>query len=90
MINSGKSTRYSIGSVNSAEFFVTIVQVFTFTIFLNISNYWEIILGLAIGGMIAAPLAAVLCKKIPEKKLLILVGLLIIVTNIRSIILYFI
>lgn len=89
MLASGHPPRYIIGSVNSAEFFVTIVQTLTFTIFLNIGDYWQVILGLAVGGVIAAPLAAMLCSKIPAKKLMIIVGILIIVLNLRSLILLF-
>lgn len=87
MVASGHPPRYTIGSVNTAEFFVTIIQALTFTIFLGIGEYWKYILGLALGGVMAAPLAAYTCAKISNKKLLIIVGCLIIALNIRSIIL---
>lgn len=87
MVASGHPPRYTIGSVNTAEFFVTIIQALTFTIFLGIGEYWKYIMGLALGGVIAAPLAAYTCAKISNKKLLIIVGCLIITLNIRSIIL---
>jgi hypothetical protein len=87
MVASGHPPRYTIGSVNTAEFFVTIVQTLTFTVFLGIGKYWHYILGLAIGGVLAAPLAAYLCRKIPEKKLLLIVGALIIALNVRNIVL---
>ena len=90
MVASGHPPRYTIGSVNTAEFFVTLVQVLTFTIFLGIGQYWQYILGLAIGGVLAAPLAAYVCAKISDKKLLLIVGCLIIVLNIRNIVLLFI
>ncbi|MBP8640582.1 MAG: sulfite exporter TauE/SafE family protein [Oscillospiraceae bacterium] len=89
MMASGHPPRYTIGSVNTAEFFVTLVQVLTFTIFLGIGDYWQYIVGLAIGGVIAAPLAAYVCKKIPEKKMLLIVGILIIILNVRNIVLLF-
>ncbi len=89
MVASGHPPRYTIGSVNTAEFFVTIVQTLTFTMFLSIGDYWRVILGLAVGGVIAAPLAAWLCKKIPEKNMMIVVGVLIILLNVRSIIMLF-
>jgi uncharacterized membrane protein YfcA len=44
-----------------------------------------VILGLLIGGGIAAPLAARMTKKLPLKSLMILVGVLIIVLSIRTI-----
>lgn len=90
MVASGHPPRYTIGSVNTAEFFVTVVQSLTFTIFLGIGDYWQVILGLAIGGVIAAPLAAVMCKKVSEKKMMIAVGVLIILLNVRSIVMLFI
>ncbi|HWR12084.1 MAG TPA: sulfite exporter TauE/SafE family protein [Rectinemataceae bacterium] len=89
MVASGHPPRFAIGSVNTAEFFVTIVQTLTFTVFLGIGNYWQYILGLAIGGVLAAPLAAYVCRKVPEKKLMLIVGALIIVLNLRSIVLLF-
>jgi hypothetical protein len=56
---------------------------------LNFFEYWQIILGLLIGGGIAAPIAAVAAKKIPIKALMIFVGLLIIALSIRTIYLNF-
>lgn len=90
MVASGHPPRYAIGSVNTAEFFVTLVQTLTFTVFLGIGQYWQYILGLAVGGVLAAPLAARICAKISDKKLLIIVGILIILLNIRSIVLLFV
>jgi len=87
MVASGHPPRYTIGSVNTAEFFVTIAQTLTFTLFLGIGAYWRYIVGLAVGGVLAAPLAAYLCKRLPEKKLMVLVGALIIVLNMRAVIL---
>lgn len=89
MAASGHPPRYVIGSVNTAEFFVTLVQTLTFTVFLGIGQYWQYIVGLAIGGVIAAPLAAYVCKKVPEKKLLVVIGILIVVLNMRNLVLLF-
>lgn len=86
MVASGHPPRYTIGSVNTVEFFVTIVQTLTFSIFISVSDYWQIILGLAVGGVIAAPLAAFLCKRIPAKKVMVAVGILIVLLNTRSLI----
>lgn len=89
MVASGHPPRYTIGSVNMAEFFVTFVQTLTFSIFISIADYWQIILGLAIGGVIAAPLAAIICKRVAAKKIMLAVGILIAALNIRSLILLF-
>jgi len=86
MVASGHPPRYTIGSVNTAEFFITIVQTLTFTMFLGIGQYWQYITGLAIGGVLAAPLAAYICSRVSDRKLMLIVGVLIIVLNIKSII----
>lgn len=90
MVASGHPPRYTIGSVNTAEFFVTIVQTLTFTLFIGIGQYWQYIAGLAIGGILAAPLAALVCAKLSDKKLLLIVGSLIILLNVRNIFMLFI
>ena len=90
MVASGHPQRYTIGSVNTAEFFVTIVQTLTFAVFLGVGEYLDVILGLALGGVIAAPLAAILCKKLPEKKLMFAVGLLVVVLNVKNLVALFI
>ena len=46
-------------------------------------NY-QTILGLVIGGVCAAPLAAWICRKIPVRPLLAIVGILIIALNLYS------
>lgn len=87
LVAQGKYPRMTIGSVNFSEFFVALAQSVVFVLTLNFSNYWEIIVGLLIGGAIAAPLAARLTKNLPVKALMILVGLLIIVLSIRTLVL---
>jgi uncharacterized membrane protein YfcA len=86
LVANGNTPRYAIGTVNSAEFFVTVAQSITFiaTIGLLILDHWEKIAGLMIGGVIAAPLAAYLCKRIPTRTLMLSVGLLISLLSIRT------
>lgn len=81
LIARGNTPSKAIGTVNSAEFFVTLAQSATFVTLIGMSN-WKIILGLIIGGIIAAPISAYLCKRVNQKILMVLVGLLIIFTNI--------
>ena len=85
LVARGKNPRLTIGSVNFSEFFVTFAQSVIFVITLSFSQYWQIILGLLIGGAIAAPLAARVTKSLPVKGLMILVGTLIILLSIRTI-----
>ena len=84
LIAGGRSPRYAIGSVNLAEFFIALASSITFFTMIGI-DFWQIIAGLVIGGVIAAPIAANLSKKIPVKYLMILVGILVILVSIRTI-----
>ena len=85
LVARGKFARTTIGSVNFSEFFVTLSQSVVFVLTLSFSEYWQIILGLLIGGGIAAPLAARMTKRLPLKTLMIMVGVLIILLSIRTI-----
>jgi uncharacterized membrane protein YfcA len=87
LVARGKNARLTIGSVNFSEFFVTFAESLTFLLTLSFVGYWHIILGLLIGGAIAAPLAASVTRKLPVKALMFMVGLLIIALSIRTIIL---
>ncbi|MCU0321847.1 MAG: ABC transporter permease, partial [Chitinophagaceae bacterium] len=70
------------------EFFVTLSSAFTFFILLGVSH-WQTILGLILGGLIAAPIAARLVGKIPQKTSFILIGILVIIWSIRLILKFF-
>jgi uncharacterized membrane protein YfcA len=85
LVARGKFPRTTIGSVNFSEFFVTLAQSIVFVFTLNFAEYWQIILGLLIGGGIAAPLAARMTRQLPVKTLMIMVGVLIIILSIRTI-----
>lgn len=85
LVARGKFPRTTIGSVNFSEFFVTFAQSVVFVFTLNFTEYWQIILGLLIGGAVAAPLAARMTNKLPVKTLMIMVGVLIILLSIRTI-----
>ena len=74
--------RKTIGSVNTAEFFVTLAESITFFVTLgSLRDYLPSVLGLIIGGVIAAPFAALLCRKLPVRPLLGIVGLTIMGIN---------
>jgi uncharacterized membrane protein YfcA len=83
----GHDPRKTVGSVNAAEFFVTVAESVTFILAIGTTLFqnWQLILGLLIGGVVAAPLAAYICKKIPVRVLLVLVGVLIIGLSVRTI-----
>lgn len=85
LLGQGTTPRYAIGSVNLAEFFVTLTisVTFFFTIGLGL---WPIITGLVIGGVIAAPFAALAAKHVPAKALMLVVGCVVIVLSLNTII----
>ena len=84
LIARGNNPRFTIGSVNFSEFFITFSQSVIFVFTLQFGLYWKVILGLLIGGAVAAPLAAVVTKKLPVRPLMLLVGVLIILLSIRT------
>lgn len=82
LLASGHDTRKTIGTVNTVEFFVTIAETTTFVAMMHdFRSYSTIILGLIAGGIVAAPLAALLCKKIPVKVMLGSIGVLVVSLN---------
>ncbi len=85
LISKRKSTRYVIGSVCLAEFFVVFASATTFFILLKHIPLFDV-LGLILGGVVAAPIAARLVGKIPVKKVLIGVGLLVILTSTNTLV----
>lgn len=84
LLSKGKTPRYIIGSVNLAEFFIAIASALTFGIMVGIDS-WKPIIGLIIGGAIAAPFAALFASKINAKTMMGIVGVLIIVLSLRTI-----
>ncbi len=83
LIDKGKSPREVIGTVNTAEFFITFASTGIFIFLVGVDS-WKIILGLITGGVVAAPIGAYLIKFIQPKTLLRMVGILIIVTNLYN------
>jgi len=78
----GRSPKYTIGSVSLTEFFVTLASALTFFVTVGVSH-WNIVLGLLIGGAIAAPFAARLAGKLPRKTMMIAVGIMVMIWCIR-------
>lgn len=82
----GASPRHVIGSVNTAEFFLTVAVSATFIFSLGLEAFTVATTGLLIGGVMAAPLGALLAKRVPAKQLLIIVGIVLTVTSAYSVI----
>jgi len=85
LLAGGRHLRYAVGSAHLAKFFVAVVSTVTFFFMIGLSH-WQVIIGLVIGGMIAAPFSIYLSNKIPIKKGLLLVGILIISISIRTLV----
>ncbi|KAF1685747.1 hypothetical protein B1992_11180 [Pseudoxanthomonas broegbernensis] len=84
LLAGGGQARTVIGSVNAAEFVVTLAVSVTF--FLSIGlQHLQIVLGLLVGGMIAAPVAAVLVKRVREQWVLVAVGSLVLCISLYQI-----
>jgi hypothetical protein len=82
LISKGRTPRYVIGSVSITEFFVTLASALTFFTFLGISH-WQVIVGLIIGGVVAAPIAVRLAGRLPLKTMLIAVGTMVVLWSVR-------
>jgi uncharacterized membrane protein YfcA len=83
LLGNGRNPRYTIGSVNAAEFAVAFASGVTFMLFGGIQG-WQVIIGLILGGVIAAPIAAILVNKIKRKPMMILVGILIVILSLKT------
>ncbi|MBC6610176.1 sulfite exporter TauE/SafE family protein [Hymenobacter sp. BT507] len=77
LIANGRTPQYVIGSVSLTEFFVTFASALTFFATLGVTH-WQIVLGLIVGGVTAAPFAARLAGRIPVRGMFIGVGLMVI------------
>ncbi|MCU0438083.1 MAG: TSUP family transporter [Raineya sp.] len=82
LLSRGRKSKFVVGTVSLSEFFVTLSASIVFFSVLGVSH-WYIVLGLIVGGAIAAPLAARLAGKLPQKVALLLVATLVIVFSVR-------
>lgn len=83
LLSKGKIPRYAIGTGNFVEFFVSLASASTFLFFVKELSLAPV-LGLILGGVVAAPFAAYICKLIKPKYLMVGVGILIIFLSIRT------
>ena len=77
LIANGRTPNYVIGTVSLVEFFVTFASALTFFSILGFSH-WQIVLGLIVGGVTAAPLAARLAGRLPIRWMFAGVGSMVI------------
>ena len=76
LIGSGHAPRKVIGSVNAAEFFITVAVATTFFIELATAHV-EHIAALIIGGLLAAPFAGYIVRYVQPRALMAAVGVLV-------------
>ena len=74
LVATGDNPRRSVGSANLAEFFITIAVSVTFLTQLDLERYGKPVIGLIIGGALAAPLAGYLLRVLPTRTAMVLVG----------------
>ncbi len=85
LIRQGNTPSTVIGTVNTAEFFVTYFTAGILIYFTGIQS-WQIILGLIVGGTLAAPVGAYIAKSLPTKTMMIAVGILIMLISAYSLV----
>jgi uncharacterized protein len=76
LLAGGGKARTTIGTVSAAEFVITLAVSLTFFLSIGIQHL-EIVLGLLIGGALAAPFAAYLVKHVSERRILTIVGVVV-------------
>lgn len=77
----GAEPRRTIGTVNTAEFLVTVSASITFILSMGLQAFSAATLGLLIGGVAAAPIAAAVARRARAKVLLVLVGIVLTITS---------
>ncbi len=77
----GAEPRKVIGTVNTAEFFLTVAISAAFIANIGFADVAGATLGLLIGGVLAAPFGAWAAKHIPPRGLMIMVGVVLTITS---------
>jgi uncharacterized membrane protein YfcA len=77
LVGSGHAPRHTVGSVNTAEFFVTVASATTFFVELGASPLQHLV-PLVLGGLLAAPLGGWAVQRISARLLMTAVGILIV------------
>lgn len=81
----GASPRTTIGTVNASEFFLTATISATFIATIGFAAFTIATAGILIGGLIAAPLGALLAKRVPARPLMAMIGIILSITSAYSV-----
>lgn len=88
LLAKGRKSKYVVGTVSLAEFFVTLTASLVFFTSLGV-KYGYIVVGLIVGGMLAAPIAARFAGKLPQKAAILAVAVLVMISSLRVFIKFF-
>jgi uncharacterized membrane protein YfcA len=81
----GAPPRQVIGTVSASEFFLTVTISATFLATLGLEAFTQATIGLLIGGVLAAPLGALVAKRVRPRPLILMVGVVLIATSLFGI-----
>ena len=82
LLNRAVHPRFAIGSVNTAEVAVASASAFTLIGSLGVAGIdFRVLLAMLAGGVVAAPLAALVIRYVPTRPMGIAVAMLLLVTN---------
>jgi len=73
----GATPRTTVGTVNTAEFFLTVTISATFIATIGLEAFSMAVVGLLIGGVLAAPFGAIVAKRLAADRMLVLVGIVL-------------
>ncbi len=80
----GTDPRKTVGTVNTAEFFLTTSISVTFILTIGLEAFTIVTGGLLIGGLVAAPFGAMIAKRIEVRSLMLMVGVVLTATSLFS------
>ena len=80
----GTDPRKTVGTVNTAEFFLTTRISIMPSMTIGLEAFTLVTGGLLVGGLIAAPFGAVIAKRIQPKSLMLMVGTVLTATSLFS------
>ena len=86
LIARGVPPRYAIGTANAAEFFVTLTISITFLFTFDWRRF-DLVIALLGGGVLAAPLGALIAKHVAPRLAMLAIGLLVVGLAINGLVL---
>jgi siroheme synthase-like protein len=88
LIAGGRNPRFSLGTVKLTRFFIASLTSVLFISLLN-GKHWPAVAGLVLGSALASPIAARISNKISTKTIMVAVGVIVIITSLKTILAIF-